>query len=415
MTSIERREERYQRRKKERENGTRRLDQLTFDDIFTFDNMWKSAKKSCKGSRWKHSTINFEVDIALQILKSYLALKEDKRRFRGYHSFKTVEHGKERDIDALHISERMPQKCFADYLVNDLYTRTFIYDNSSSLKGKGMDFAFRRLNAQLRHHINKYGLEGGILSFDFKSFFASLEHKHIKEKARKRIKDPKLYKIFCDYVDDYRKLKNFDKTAEEARGIGLGSGDLSQLIALDYASPIDYYVKHEKRIKGYGRYMDDGYVISNSIDELKEVKDGISRVAESIGIKLNPKKIKITPFRHHSFTFLKIKFTIKDSGRIIRKLSSKSKRSIKRKINKFREWVDEGKFDPEDAIASYQSWRAYELRFDGYKTLKKMDEYFVIKFKDELRDRKLPFKCTLKATKDKGSGWRYFKRGKLVW
>ena len=103
-----------------------------------------------------------------------------------------------------------------------------------------------------------------------------------------------------------------------------------------------------------------------------------------------------------------------ESGKIIRKLSNRSKRSIKRKIIKFREWVDSGKFDPEDAIASYQSWRAYALRFDGYKALKKMDEFFVITFKDELRDRKRPFKCTLKATKDK-AGWRYFKRGKLVW
>ncbi len=73
--------------------------------------------------------------------------------------------------------------------------------------------------------------------------------------------DDRLYTLFCDFVDDFRLMKTADKEAH--RGVGLGS-EVSQIIALDYASPIDHYMKDVRGIHGYGRYMDDGYVISNS-------------------------------------------------------------------------------------------------------------------------------------------------------
>jgi hypothetical protein len=79
--------------------------------------------------------------------------------------------------------------------------------------------------------------------------------------------DPKLYALFCEYIDDFNEMRSADRGC----GIGLGS-EISQPIALDYASPIDHYMKDTLRIKGYARHMDDGYVISNSLDFLKEIK-----------------------------------------------------------------------------------------------------------------------------------------------
>ena len=54
-------------------------------------------------------------------------------------------------------------------------------------------------------------------------------------------------------MDDFRLMKTADKEAH--RGVGLGS-EVSQIIALDYASPIDHYVKDVRGIHGYGRYME---------------------------------------------------------------------------------------------------------------------------------------------------------------
>lgn len=415
MNSIERHELRYKRRKKKREDVIDWIMDLEFDDIFSFDNMWKAAKKACKGSRWKTSTILYETFIAREVMKTYIALRDGTRKFKGYNSFITVEHGKCRDIDALHITERAMQKCFFNGIVNNVYVRSFIYDNSSSLKDKGMDFAFQRLLKQLRHHYRKYNTKGGILLFDFKSYFASLPHDKIKEIAKSKIKNDVFYDIFCQYVDDYTKLKKFDKESAIAKGVGLGSGDLSQIIALDYASPIDHYIKSIRRIKGYGRYMDDGYVISDSFKELEDIKKNLFTICSELGITLNSKKVKIIPFKDHAFTFLKIKFKLKESGKIVTKLSKRSIFAIKRKIHIFRKWLDSGVLDIESITTSYQSWRSYTLKFDTYKTIHSLDELFLKTFEKELGKRRLEFKSTFKVTKDPSGLWRYFKKNKIDW
>lgn len=134
-------------------------------------------------------------------------------------------------------------------------------------------------------------------------------------------------------------MKTADKEAH--RGVGLGS-EVSQIIALDYASPIDHYVKDVRGIHGYGRYMDDGYVISNSLEELEDIKRNLYRLAEALGIAMSDKKNIITPFRHHSFTFLKMRVTLTETGKVVMKLSRKSIRAMRRKMDIFRRWMDRG-------------------------------------------------------------------------
>lgn len=327
------------------------------------------------------------------------------RKFTGFHSFTTIEHGKERNIDALPIQERTAQKCLCRNLLTEAYSRSFIYDNSASLKGKGMDFALERMRKHLTDHYHLYGTEGGIYQFDIKGYFKNIPHDGIKARNKRIIFNERLHALFCSYVDDFQHLKSADKTAERKRGVGLGS-EVSQIIALDYASPIDHYIKDRRGVKGYGRYMDDGYVISPSLDELKEIRQHVHEIAESLGLEMSEKKDIITPFRHHSFTFLKMRIKLEESGKVTMRLSRKSIKAMRRKLAIFRQWVDNGTMDVEDAIQSYQSWRAHAKRCDSYRTLEAMDIKFVQIFEPELRTRKKKFPCTLRATKTK-SGWVY--------
>lgn len=269
MNSQERHEARYQRRKARREQRAREAGGASFEEVMSFGNICKAGKSCCDGARWKTSTINFETNLLGEAQATYDTLQHGKRVFKGFHSFATVEHGKVRNIDALPIQERAIQKCLCKNLLTEVYSRSFIYDNSASLKDRGMDFQLRRLKKHLQDHYRRYGTEGGIYQFDFKNYFGSLPHEEIKRRARKKIVDDKLYTLFCDFVDDFRLMKTADKEAH--RGVGLGS-EVSQIIALDYASPIDHYVKDVRGIHGYGRYMDDGYVISNSLEELEDIK-----------------------------------------------------------------------------------------------------------------------------------------------
>ena len=94
-----------------------------------------------------------------------------------------MERGKKRHIRSVHISERTVQKCLCDYCIVPIYSASFIYDNSASLKHRGMDFALRRMVYHLERHFRKHGLSGGILIYDFKSFFDDAPHAPLLREA----------------------------------------------------------------------------------------------------------------------------------------------------------------------------------------------------------------------------------------
>ena len=58
MTSEERREMRYQRRKAAREA---KKDKTPFEQVFSLENLWKSIKKCFRGVGWKASTQRIKV------------------------------------------------------------------------------------------------------------------------------------------------------------------------------------------------------------------------------------------------------------------------------------------------------------------------------------------------------------------
>ena len=346
MTSEERKQKRYERRKRDREQKAEAVCGKAFEDVYSFENTWDAGENSCSGVRWKTSTINFESMLLTQSDSLQESVLDGTYRFNGFKHFKTIEHGKERDINSLVIQDRTVQKCYCDEIMTEAYSRSFIYDNSASLPGKGMDKTLERLEMFLHEHYRKYGLEGGIFQFDFHGYFASLLHSVSKERLRKHIHDPHLQALGCQFIDDY-------------------------------ASPIDHYVKDVRSIRGYARYMDDGYIISNSLEELEDIKKAIFQIAADLGLEMNEKKCIITPFKNHSFKFLKMRVRLEPTGKVVIKLSRNSIKAIRRKLKIFREWVDTGKMGVEDVFASYQSWRSHAARCDSYKTVHAMDLYFV--------------------------------------
>lgn len=405
MTSAERHEARYQRRHAKRLTRADAVGGKSFEEVFNFGTMCEAGKLCCNGSRWKTTVINFETNLLARVTESLTALEKGQRKFNGYKSFTLIDHGKARNIDAVDIDERTIQKCFCRNMLTELFSRSFIYDNSASLANKGMDFALRRLKDQLRWHYRRHGLQGGILQFDFKNYFGSLPHEQLKRRACEKIKDPRLQSLFCSLVNDFQRMKSAERGS--CRGVGLGS-EVSQILALDYVSPIDHRIKDKWRVHGYGRYMDDGWVISDDLEQLRLILADIRLMAQSLGIQLSEKKCIITPFKHHSFRFLKMRFSLKPSGKVVMKVSKKSIKAIRRKMAVFRKWVTAGKISAEDAFQSYQSWRAHAKRCNSYTTLYNLDRHFVKMFAPELAVRKRVFPCTVRAYLT-GGGWIYGK------
>ena len=148
MTSAERKEIRYQRRKLKRQHK-----QVTFNEIFTIDNLTKAYKKCRRNVSWKASVQSYITEAPLEIYKAYEELQQDIYHTRGFYEFDLVERGKLRHIKSVHMRERVIQRCLCDNLMTEAYSKTFVYDNSASLPNKGMDLSLRRLVKALKKYL----------------------------------------------------------------------------------------------------------------------------------------------------------------------------------------------------------------------------------------------------------------------
>ncbi len=365
MTSEERREARYQRRKRRRQERRDALSRKCgdFADVFSYRNLFKSGLVCCKTVGWKHSTQRYHGAIVSNTARTHKALLEGKYKSKGFYEFELYDRGKWRHIRSIHISERTVQRNLCDHVITPVFQAAFVYDNGASTKNKGIDFALDRLERHLHEHYRKHGLKGGILVFDFTNYFGDAQHGTVQNELARRVHDGMTRK----YANDF--LENFGPV-----GYGLGS-QISQNAALMLPNLLDHVIKQELGIEGSARYMDDGYLIHESMEYLEHCLERIDEVCKSLGITLNRRKTKIVPIQK-GIVFLKTKFILTETGKVLRKMSRSSMRAMKRKLYKFRKWVDAGRFTLDDVRCSYESWRGHMLRGDSYKAMCRVDDYF---------------------------------------
>lgn len=281
----------------------------------------------------------------------------------GFHEFDIMERGKLRHIRSVHISERVVQRCLCDNALVPLFSSAFIYDNAASLKGKGIDFAMDRMNRHLQRHYRKHGMQGGILVFDFTDYFNSAPQEPIHRENRRRLYDERVRERAESFMADFGE-----------RGFGLGS-QVSQIDALMLGNGLDHFIKEQLHIRGYGRYMDDGYLICEDVRYLEECAARIRQYCASIGLQLSERKTRILPIRQ-GVRFLKTKFKLTQTGGVIRKVQRKSTRKMRQKLRKFRRWVDDGRMTEEDVRTSYESWKGHMRRGNSWKVLRKTDKLY---------------------------------------
>ena len=331
---------------------------ITFESVFTYPNLYKSYRKCRRQVGWKHSTQAYKANACINIRKTQKELLSGKWKSKGFIEFDIMERGKKRHIKSVHISERVVQRCLCDYCLTPLLGRSLIPDNSASQKDKGMDCALRRLTRQLQQHYRKYGTEGYILQFDFHKFFESVDHEAVFRLLDRKVKDKRL-----------RDLTKYLVKMFGVRGLGLGS-QVSQNIAVSIPDRLDHIIKERFHIRGYGRYMDDGYAISHDKETLRKVLDAIRKESALFGVEINEKKTQIVKLSH-GFTFLKIKFSITETGRIVKRLSRTNVTRERRKLKKLAKMVP-----PDDLKASFTSWKGHASRCRSHRTQQAMKEVY---------------------------------------
>lgn len=367
---------------------------------------------NCKrGVDWKESVQRASLNELRHIYYKKKALEQHRYSQMPFYEFNIMERGKERHIRSLHITDRMVQRAVCDFILLPELSKYLIYDNGASVRDKGITFSRERLHQQLWSYYCNYGPEGYILLIDFRKFFDNIDHMLLMEAIQKKIVDPETIELIgylistfavdLSYLSEeqYQEYKNeiydtmtyepyHEKTGEKMlyRSLGMGS-QISQVSGIYYPTPIDNYCKIVESNKRYGRYMDDTYIIHHDKEYLLYLLGQIQKLCCDLRIYINMHKTQIQKLDH--FSYLKINYSLTESGRIIKRVAGDSVTRERRKLKSFRYILNDGLLSFEEILNQYKSWRGAMQKFDTYDTLQAMDQVFLSLYSIELRQRNI--------------------------
>ena len=374
MTSEERREARYKRRKasrqKKREERLKQNDD--FDQVKDANNLIYSFKKSKAGVGWKASVQRYEMNLLRNINNTVKDLEAGEDISQGFIVFWLCERGKLRLIKSVHIRERVVQRSLCSNAMVPVLQNGLIYDNGASMEGKGIHFAINRLDAHIHRFYRKNGFsnDGYILLIDFSKYFDNILHEPVYQDLQRNFTDERIINLARQLI------RPFCADREDGQEISMGIGSqISQILAVRYPNDIDHFIEQELGISEHGRYMDDSYLIHHSKEYLKYCLEQLRERFAEKGIIVNEKKTQIVKLSSWS-KFLKFRYKLTDTGRLVQKPGRESIVRERRKLHKLKVKYDNGEICFPDIRSQYASWRGYIEQADSYRTVCNMDNTF---------------------------------------
>ena len=366
---------------------------IRLEDVITYQNYFQALKECNKAVNYKFSVQEYDFNCVQNITNTINAIKSGHiPNVKSINPVVIFERGKQRIITPIDISDRITQKVICDNVLIPSICSHLIYDNGASMKGKGTDFARKRVNEFLEKAKREYGAENVyVLTFDFKSYFDSIPHEQCYRVLNKYVSDKRLVDLTIGIIESY-KLREIQSVQSEQerknlleqlynhkeKGICLGS-QISQIMAVAVPNEFDHYIKDKLRIKYYERYMDDGAIIIDDKDKLLTIKNDLSRVAQKYGLTFNLKKTHIVK-NSKGFTFLKVKYHVTKDNKTVKRLVRSGIVRERRKLKKFYIKVKGNKMSLDDIYSNIQSWNVHSKIAKSYTTSKTMfkmyDNYF---------------------------------------
>ena len=158
------------------------------------------------------------------------------------------------------------------------------------------------------------------------------------------------------------------------KSMGIGS-PVSQIAGIFLPTPIDTWCKTVRGIHCYDAYMDDRIIIHRDKEFLHTLLEEIKAVAKTIGVYVHEKKTQIIKLSH-GFTFLKTKYHLTPTGKIIRSIPRDVVVRQRRKLKKLILFVQEGSLTIQAFVNQYKSWRGDKVRYSAHHTLINMDKLY---------------------------------------
>ncbi len=234
-----------------------------------------------------------------------------------------IESPIKREVIAADFRDRVVHH-FLFNLINPVFERQFIYDSYSCRVGKGTLFGIERLEHFMRSVSCNYTKQTYVLKLDIQGFFMSIDrnilYKLVMEPLQKPLRNELadyrtivemlVHKIvynnplertnFISHANAWDDLPKNKTLKHSPTNCGLPIGNLtSQLFGNIYLNPLDHFVKRDLKIKGYGRYVDDFFLIDGDVEKLLFAKERIREfLKQKLHLTLHPKKVYLQPIEH---------------------------------------------------------------------------------------------------------------------
>jgi len=325
----------------------------------TFEDLLEASKKCKRNVAWKSSTQMYTINRLMWAASLEEKLERGTYKPKRYNRFRIHERGKLREIRSVHISDRVVQKAFNEKVLKPKTYPSLINRNCASQPGKGTTAQLEGLKEDLRRHYRKHGRKGYILLLDFTNYFGNIDKEILLEKLKLNSDEERLFRAFT----------------KDDEGLSLGS-EVNQTGAIFYASSLDHYIKERLRIKGYGRYMDDSYLIHEDKKYLEHCRDEIFKECEKLKIQINPKKVKLIRLIDQ-FTFLKKRIRLTETGKVLMRPVKDNFKRRRKNLKTQKKLLDDGKINQAQIEQSYQTWRSYAIQNGASKkSIKSMDKLY---------------------------------------
>lgn len=339
------------------------------DQIIGFEALWDSMMKCKRGVMWKDSVAHFVLNGIPEVARLSDELENGTYKERT-HKYFTIHYPKEREIMSIAFRDRVYQRSLNDVAIYPAMSKGFIYDNCACQKGKGSDFARRRMKCHMERYYRKHGAAGFVLKIDIRKYYDSMRHDVVKACFREKLPD-NVYQRAAGILDGFPGDTGFNPGSQ-----------IIQIAGISVLDKIDHFIKERLRVRHYMRYMDDMVLIGNNHKEmegwLRTIKDKLAK----IGFETHPEKTKITPLRI-GFMWLGYRYRLTGTGKVVMTADPNRLKATRRKYYRLVQKAKRGEISREKVDDSYRCWRECASKGDGYAMLRNMDRHYRELWRDQ--------------------------------
>lgn len=264
-----------------------------------------------KNKRNTAYAVDFELNYEQNLINLYNEINSGSYRTDRYTAF-IVKRPVVREIFAASFRDRIVHHLIINEL-NHLFERQFIFDSYGCRKNRGTLFGIKRVDRFIRSCSRNHTVPSYILKLDIKNFFVNIDKEILYKNLKNFILDkylgdsqqllklchliiftnPTANSLIKGSLRDWQELapgKSLFMVDNKQQGLPIGNLT-SQIFSNFYLDAFDHFVKHNLKVKYYGRYMDDMVIVHPSKKFLKSLINIIADwLKNNLKLEIHPQK-----------------------------------------------------------------------------------------------------------------------------